>query len=293
MTAAPFDAKLWITDRALRGAIAAALALPYRRRVPAAGWAFANLLAPLAGYRTRIRDNLALVRPDLGPAEVDRLCREVPDNVGRAVIEIYSGADFMAEAARSPLVGPGVATLEAAARARRPAVLVSGHFGNYDAPRAALISRGMPVGALYRPMTNPYFNTHYVAAMSRHAADPDTPIFERGRRGMAEMVRHLKRGGMLGILMDQRMVQGARLTFFGQPAMTALSAAEMALKYDTLLMPVYGIRRPDGIGFDIHCGDEVRPSTPAAMQQALNDSLEAMVRAHMGQWLWVHRRWRP
>ena len=32
--------------------------------------------------------------------------------------------------------------------------------------------------------------------------------------------------------------------------------------------------------------------TPEAMTQALNDSLEAQVRAAMEQWLWVHRRWK-
>jgi KDO2-lipid IV(A) lauroyltransferase len=32
--------------------------------------------------------------------------------------------------------------------------------------------------------------------------------------------------------------------------------------------------------------------TPEAMTQALNDSLEAQVRAHMDQWLWTHRRWK-
>ena len=30
----------------------------------------------------------------------------------------------------------------------------------------------------------------------------------------------------------------------------------------------------------------------AAMTQALNDSLEALVRQHVDQWLWIHRRWK-
>ena len=38
---------------------------------------------------------------------------------------------------------------------------------------------------------------------------------------------------------------------------------------------------------------EIRPVPVVGeeMTQALNDSLEAQVRAHMDQWFWIHRRW--
>ena len=46
--------------------------LPYRQRIVAMGWLVSRVVAPLAGWRKRVRDNLALVRPDLDPAEVAR-----------------------------------------------------------------------------------------------------------------------------------------------------------------------------------------------------------------------------
>jgi KDO2-lipid IV(A) lauroyltransferase len=78
----------------------------------------------------------------------------------------------------------------------------------------------------------------------------------------------------------------------GRKARTSLSAAERALKYNCLLVPVYGIRQPDGISFELLIEPPIPHSTPEIMTQALNDSLEAQVRAHMDQWFWVHRRWR-
>ena len=97
---------------------------------------------------------------------------------------------------------------------------------------------------------------------------------------------------MLGLLIDQHMAHGAALTFFGRTAMTALSAADLALKYGALVVPVYGIRRPDGLDFDIVVEEPIPEGTPEAMTQALNDSLERRVRDHMDQWLWIHRRWK-
>lgn len=285
---APFNLRHWLQDRALRGMIWGVMRLPYRARVPLCGWAVARIVAPLAGYRKRIRDNLAYVLPDLPQTEVTRMTRAVPDNVGRTVIEIYSGAEFIAHAVTHPLTGGGVAALEEAHRTGRPVILVTGHFGNYDASRAALIARGYRVGALYMPMANPYFNAHYERAIGSIGQ----PLFPRGKKGLTGMVRHLRGGGMLGMLVDQHMGHGAPLTFFGKTALTALSAAELALKYDALLVPTYGIRSSDGLSFTIVVEPPIAVGTPEAMTQSLNDSLEALVRQNMDQWFWIHRRWK-
>lgn len=278
----------WLSDRALRGLIAVLLALPYDTRVRLCGWVMARIVAPLAGYDRRVRENLARIRPDLPDDEVRRLMRAVPTNVGRTIIEIYSGSEFTSRVSRTPPSGPGLAALEAAHAQGRPVILVTGHFGNYDASRAALSARGFRVGALYKPMRNAFFNAHYEAAISRIAS----PVFPRGKKGLGEMVRFLRGGGMLGMLIDQHMNHGARLRFFGHDALTALSAAELALKYDALLVPTYGIRRENGLDFDIVVETPIRKDTPEAMTQALNDSLERLVRRHMDQWFWIHRRWK-
>jgi Kdo2-lipid IVA lauroyltransferase/acyltransferase len=280
--------RLWVQDRLFRALIAVLLCLPYTWRVPVCGWVMSRIIAPLAGYRRRIRDNLRLVVPDLPQDEIRRLTLAVPDNVGRTIIEMYSGREFVARALARPPHGPGMAVLEAARRDRRPVILVTGHFGNYDACRAALLAQGYPVGGLYRPMSNPYFNAHYVTAIERIGK----PLFPRGREGLADMIRHLRTGGMLGIVIDQHMKSGASLMFFNHPAKTALSAAELALKYDAPVIPLYAIRRPDGLSFDLVVEAPIPKDTREAMTQALNDSLEAQVRAHMDQWFWIHKRWK-
>lgn len=277
-----------LTDLAIPLLLGLGRALPYRWRVPLMGRIMAHVVAPLAGYTRRVRENLGYVLPELPAAEVARLVRDVPDNVGRCLAEVYSGREFIARVRDTAITGPGAAALAEARAQGRPAVLVTGHFGNYDVARGVLSAQGYPLGGLYKPMKNPRFNAHYVRALSVIG----TPLFARGPRGLAEMVRHLRRGGMLGIVMDQHMSHGLPLRFFGKEAMTATSAADMALKYDALLIPIYGIRQPDGLSFAIHVDPPIARGTPAEMTQALNDSLEAQVRAHMAQWFWIHRRWK-
>ena len=274
---------------AARGLILFALALPYAARLRFFGWLFSRIVGPLAGYQRRAAGHLAFIFPDKPATWHQSTARASLQNAGRALIENYSTQDFLARQKTADLSGPGVVALEEAAKAKRPVILVTGHFGNYEAVRASLVARGHNVGGLYRDMSNPYFNAHYVRTMQAFGG----PVFAQGRKGTAGFVRHLKGGGQLVLLFDQHVFGAPVLDFLGQPARTATSAAELALRYDALLLPFYGIRRPDGVSFDSVIEAPVPHTDPETMTQALNDSLGARIRAHPAQWFWVARRWRP
>ena len=78
----------YLENLLIRGVLGAALALPYQTRVRMMGWVMAHVVAPLAGYNRRVRENLAHVMPELPKSEVKRLTRAVADNAGRTLIEI-------------------------------------------------------------------------------------------------------------------------------------------------------------------------------------------------------------
>lgn len=287
MTPTPGDWRDFSQNAAIRAVLGVAGLIPYRLRVPFVGWVVARIIAPLAGWDKRIARNLAHACPDLPPSEVRRLQQAVSDNAGRTLIEIYSGDAFVDRVKDAPLTGPGTNPFLEARAAGQPVILVTAHFGNYDALRGALFAQGHPLGALYREMRNAQFNDHYVRAISKIGE----PVFPSNRKGILGLLKHLTAGNIIGILVDVHAGNGAQLSFFGKPAPTALSAAEWALKYNALMVPIYGIRRENGLDFDVLLDTPIAHSTPEEMTQALNDSLEAQVRAHMDQWFWIHRRW--
>lgn len=278
----------YMVNLVLGGMVRLALALPYPTRLALIGWFSSRILSPLAGWPKRIRANLAYVWPELSGSEIEDIVRRVPDNAGRTLIEIYSGSEFKDRLRDITPEGPGWSKLEEARAEGRPVFLISGHYGNYDAVRAFVSMRFGQVGGLYRPLNNVYFNRHYVHAIGQTS----TPVFERGRRGLAEMMKFVREGNIMAMLSDQHFGHGAPLTYFGKTAYTALSVPEIALKYDVLVLPCYGIRQDDGLSFRLWFDDPVPHTTPEEMGQRLNDSLETMVRRHPGQWLWLHRRWK-
>ncbi len=291
MSAQDKDGTSWIdrlSDLLLRAVIATMLLLPYRWRVPAMGWVMRKLVAPIGRYDRRAMENLRKIYPDMAPAKHREITGQVIDNMGRTFIENYSTRDFLARMANAPIHGDGVAAMEQAREAGRAVILVSGHFGNYEAARAALVGRGYNVGGLYRAARNKFFNKHYSRTMLAYGG----PVFEQGPRGTTGFVRHLRAGGFLVLLFDQHVIGGERLHFMGKPAATATSAAQLALRYDALLVPFFATRQDNGLDFDICFEAPITPTDAKTMTREMNQRLEERVAKHPAQWFWVHRRWK-
>ena len=261
--------------------------IPFQPRRRFGGWLFGRVVAPFAGYTKRVVDNLAKVWPEVSPDEAKALSSKVCRNVGITLTELFSPDEFSKHVIGMPITGPGLDILKQAQSTGRPTIVVSGHFGNYDAVRANLIHAGLSVGGLYRRMNNPYFHEDYIASISKIG----TPLFERGRPGLKEMVTFLRGGGTLAVLIDQHAKNGEPVTFFGETAYTALSVAELALKFDAVVVPAYAVRQSD-LSYEISLEAPIEHSDAVQMTQDLNDSLERRVRINPEQWFWIHRRWK-
>ena len=285
----PEKAVHWIVNVAARGLLGLALMLPYDRRVPFFGKVVTHFVGPLAGYRRRAIRHIAKIYPDKTPQEHRALAAACLDNMGRCLIESFSTMEFFERMTSTRMSGPGVRVLEDATKNNQAVILVTGHFGNYEAARAAMVHKGYTIGAIYRYMANPYFNEYYVKALHAFGG----PGFPQGKRGTGAAVRHLKDGGKLVLLFDQHVKGAPVLDFLGHPAKTAISAAQLALKYNALLVPYYSIRQADGVTFEAVFEDPIPHSDATTMTEAMNASLEARIKAHPEQWFWVPRRWRP
>ena len=140
---------------------------------------------------------------------------------------------------------------------------------------------------MIRPVKNPFLNADYLANVEAGGR----PVIGRDGAGMRELVRHLKGGGVMAVLLDQYTKRGAPIDFLGHPAPSGTAIAELAIKYRLPMIPVYGTRQPDGLARRRRVRGPIPPAPPLEMTQAAADSLAARVRAHPGQYYWLHRRW--
>jgi KDO2-lipid IV(A) lauroyltransferase len=261
--------------------------LPYRARLGLAAALMRGAVALVPNLRARVDGNLRLIFPRFGEADRRRIRNEMADNFGRTYIEILTAKAFQACHAWREPAGPGWPILLDTLSRGGGALLVSGHFGQWEAVRGALKERGTEVAALYRPLKNRWLEPTYRANLEMGGR----PIFPRGGAGLRDLVRHLKSGGVVAVLLDQYTKRGAPIEFLGHPAPTGTMVADLALKYGVPMIPVYATRDPDGLHVAIDFEPPIPPTTALEMTQAAADSLAARVRACPGQYYWLHRRW--
>jgi KDO2-lipid IV(A) lauroyltransferase len=276
---------------ALRLVLALVRPLPLAARQRAVGAAAAALVTLAPPLMRRATDNLALVRPDMAPRARRRLARRVARNAGATLTTIWFNPDFAATLGEVEAEGPGLAAIRTARAEGRPALLVSGHFGRWEAIRHVLRREGLEVGAIYRPNNNPYYEPLFRGGIEAGGR----PIVPKGRAGNRQMLRHLRDGGIMAILPDQAVSAGVDLDFLGHPARTSLAAAELARRYDAPLVPAFAPVEDGAEGERVRVILEapIPPGPPEEMMAAFNARLGAWVERHPEQWHWFHRRWKP
>ena len=259
------------------------------------GWLFRGVGPLLALSRVADR-NLRVALPELDAAARRRVVRGMWENLGRTAGEF----PHLAGLAKDTVSGPGWTmenedVLIAQAARGGPAIFVSGHIGNWEMLPPAVAAYGMPFSSVYRAAANSGVDD-IILAMRRRAMGHEVPMFAKGAQGARAALAHLRRGGYLGMLVDQKMNDGVEARLFGLPAMTAPAVAALALKFRCPVIPGH-VERVGPARFRLICeaplnlpesGD--READILRLTQMLNDCLERWIRSRPESWLWVHRR---
>lgn len=246
---------------------------------------------------SRVADsNLRHAFPELGEAERARIIRAVWDNLGRNVAEL----PHLAAIQRSP-EGPGWEIegeehIEALRKAGGQALFFSGHLGNWEMILPIAASLGLNVSGFYRAASNPQADA-IIQSLRQQALGQTVAMFPKGPDGARSALSHLKAGGSLGLLVDQKMNDGIAVPFFGRDAMTAPALARFALRFHIPIMPIRIIRLGP-VRFRVVCEPPLNLALTGdtkadtyAISLAMNATLERWIREDPASWLWLHRRW--
>lgn len=244
--------------------------------------------------------NLRMALPELSASQRHQVIREVWKNLGQTVTELtnlkalqevpegsqqpgYSLEGWVEHVA--PHLVPG-----------QPAIFFTGHLANWEMMPVIAASRGLDFGFMYRAASNPLVD---VALKKQRQANyaGDVKMFPKGAAGARAAYAHLSRGGVLGLLVDQKLDTGLSVPFFGKNAMTMDAMASFALKFRCPVFPVH-IRRLGAARLRVIC-DPALSLPHTADKQAdiltltteMNRTLEGWIREQPGDWLWLHRRW--
>ena len=208
--------------------------------------------------------------------------------IGVTFIELIFNSEFQQNKKKFHYSKGDLQPLIKANNKGRPIIIVSAHLGPWEAVRAVLKMNNLTSGALYKKNKNKFYEPLHLRAIKSGGE----PIFSTGLSGTKNMVKHLKNGGIVAVMLDQAAKDGEFFNFLGVPAKTATSVAKMALKLNALVVPSYAIRNRETDTINIYFEKPINHTTYQDMTSKLTKSIEDRVIRDPEQWYWLHKRWK-
>ena len=260
---------------------------------------FGGKLMEMIGPKTKkhhiAKTNMKLAFPKASEEQLEIWLKQSWNHIGRTFAEFPLLGRVKVFDKNSRVEVIGLERLEALKTQNQAAVLVSGHFANWEIMAAVFSQANLPVHVTYRPTNNPYFDNRIRRERAAYGIKLMVP--KSGAKGAKELIHALKTGQSVALLNDQKFNEGIEIPFFGKGAMTAPGPTRLALKTGAPLIPM-SIVRTQGAHFRVTIHEPIPLQNSGNRQKDIRGGVEKIsrfvedyIRENPTDWFWVHRRW--
>ena len=221
----------------------------------------------------------------------DIIASNVLGNYGRILAEYVHLKNFKNNKLNKYISIEGVEHFESIKKTKKPVVFISGHFNNFELMAMQIENSGIECAALYRPLNNPFLNKLMEKIRVRDICKTQ---IKKGRAGTREIIKNLKDGKSIALMIDQRVREGEKVNFFGNLATTTTIPAQLIKKYNCDVVPIY-IERNNNNYFKMYVSQPIKIKKTKSIKEItlfLNVVLEKMILKNVDQWIWSHDRWK-
>ena len=271
-------------------------------RAMPAGWALALGcgVSRLIGWALSKRKAIAYVNLKaaygnrFSARERRRMIQRVMDRLAQNVVEILRFPKIDQAYFKKHVVIEHVERYESAADAKKGAILITPHLGNWEFIQVVSAFLGRPLPILARRQRHSQLDDYLNELRSSHGAR----AIHRGG-GVRDLIRVLKEGGTVGVLGD---LSGGRdgevIRFFGRKTTAPSGLFTIARRTGSTLLPCF-IAREHGPYHRVYVGETFPLPQTGDEREDVRKGLEAYYRLletwidrFPDQWLWVYKRWK-
>ena len=251
---------------------------------------------PLFRKKTIAKKNILIAFPDLNENSINEMIERMWKNIGRIFGEyIHINKFSIIDNSKKKIVFTNRDDAEILKKNNKPIVFFSGHFANFELMAKCLQELGFDIGAIYRPLNNIFLNPIMEFIRKKYIC----PIqIEKGSNGTKKLIKHISNNNPLALMVDQRLSSSIRVPFFDQPATTTITPAQLTIKYDALLVPVF-LKRLEKTNFEFFIEEPLITNRTNDydkdifnITQIMNIKIEEFIKRDPAHWLWSHDRWK-
>ena len=244
-------------------------------------------------------DNLRHAFPEKSPRDRLELASQCYQHLGMVLLE-YLALLTMTKAKLLEQIDEGCPpasnAIQEVLRENIGAVIMSSHVGNWEFLAAWLAVKGYPISFIAQRANNPHVHRLVLEMRTRMGMH----MIDRSSMGLRHILRALREHRFVFLMPDQAAGRDALFVpFFGRAAATARGAAAFVMKTGvpiiicTLTRGAHGrfSLQTEVLRFERRPGDD-EETTLREITARYTRALEARIRQHPEQWLWLHRRWK-
>ena len=253
-------------------------------------------IGPFFRSKSITKQNIKIALGTLDVEKETEIINGMWSNIGSTFAEYVFLKDFKLNRTNFDHIKiKGANYLEQIKKNNMPVIFYSAHLANFELMAMELDKFGIKLAAIYRPLNNYLLNPLIEYLRMKYICPTQIP---KGRMSMRGIISRVKVGYSVALMVDQRVSEGPRTPFFNKPAHTTTIPAQLALKYNCKLVPIF-LERKKGINF------EMTICEPYAIQKTGNDDedtknitlkinqiIEKMIIKNPTQWIWSHNRWK-
>ncbi len=255
----------------------------------------ARKVGKLISVHNLAKDNISKALPKLGESKIDQILDDMWDNLGRIAGEFIYSCKFDKDKIANYLTSDDK-TLENIKHIKKNyngGIIFSGHIGNWEVGPKFFLHHGINVKTVYRPLNNEAVDK--ITSQIRNIG-----LIAKNTQGNKQIIKEIKDGNYIIILVDQKISDGIDVPFFHDQALTSSSIAKLALKYDIPLIPARSIRIGKEFKFKIQVDKSIEfkkeknisEEQVFSLTKKINKKLESWIKEYPAQWFWVHNRWK-
>ena len=246
---------------------------------------------PLFRKKQTILNNLKLSKVGTNDLERFKIINEMWGNYGRIFAEYPFIKEFRNSNLRNFIEVDGIKVLEKIKIEKKNVIFVSAHFNNFELMAMEIEKNGINLAAIYRPLNNKFLNHTMENIRKNYICKIQ---IKKGMSGSREILKFIKQGYSIALMIDQRVSEGISSNFFNRKAMTTTIPASLVKKFNIDIVPVY-IERTKKYSFRIAFHNPINFKGEKSVEKItneLNKVVEKMIIKNPEQWIWTHDRWK-
>ncbi len=247
------------------------------------------LIGPLFKSRKVIEKNLKIFSVKVSNVDRKKITNQMWKNYGKTFIEYVYLDKFRKK--NTHITFKGKENLDIIGKKNKPVIFISGHFANFELMSMEITKKNIPLATIYRPLNNFFLNPFMEYLRKKYVCKNQ---IKKGINGVRESINYIKQKYSIALMIDQRVSEGEKIDFFGEPALTTSLPAQLSIKFNLDIIPVLIERNKDD-NFVIEFKNKISPDkfkNKIDLTIALNKILEKMIIENPEQWIWTHNRWK-